>query len=67
MVIKLDDLTHPKNHYCDYCKTPAGSWCVTSGGKIRWNAEKQHVNRIDKAVEFRMEEALARLKRGEVK
>jgi len=49
MTVNPKDLTHPKNHYCDHCKSPAGKWCVSSTGKIRNAYEKQHAVRIEKA------------------
>lgn len=53
MSVKKADLTHPKNHYCDYCKAPAGTWCVSGTGKKKPSFAKQHTNRILKADEVR--------------
>lgn len=49
MTVKLTEIGHPKNHYCDTCFARPGQWCQTKNGKILNGFEKQHANRHHKA------------------
>lgn len=58
MTVKGDDLTHPKNHYCDYCKVIAGKWCVSKTGRVEHHFSQQHTNRHKKADRYRKSKML---------
>jgi hypothetical protein len=52
MVIKLTDMSHPKNYKCSVCGANPGTWCRTRNGKVLNGFEKQHANRHYRANHY---------------